>query len=753
MALITSSGNSSINYGKNRHQEYSILEEKFSYLSLTTLSTTSSIFLQPQAMDAMDDLPLAVRRKRRASSALADPADKEATRQQDDETQTTQDTSSEPPKTPRNRKKKTRFSDSVLEIGESSLTGAASSTGLTPALNRTVLVPVKSIDKAKKRLSLPLKLATRAASRTSTGSPFSAGPVEVQFEPLREVIDPRTVRQLKRNHLSETTNEIYAEKKKTKIALQQEIEGLRNELALVRQQEHNGFDGDTNTTEMANGENVRISELENELSSLKQEMREQSTIADPSNPEVHDRSSLTRLSPNGLDDSDGIHPHMDNATDLTISDSPTGGLRAPTPIFVVEASTQVSLPEFDFSAIFRSARLQFEHLFPGETAIGLERSDPIPFIKTIISRVESLKKETDRLDQNCAVSETSRLNTKNNFDSTLRQLECHRNLIEAMKSELKKVKDNARTAELEISTLEVRVENAEAKCSNVKAQRDERQRSIERLQPALEHYQDEVAQLTRTILELEASHEKDMAKLRSDNEASIGGALAARDIFFDDTVSDLEAQVAAEITGRRKAEESAVERGDRIKQLEHREAELQRAVHEKQDIIRQLEMEIQQNMSGHANEVGQLNVRISELSSNISATNAELATVRQETSRLAGQVEHEKAAGIKAVESMQSEVKKCADKVDAVRDNHAEDVKKRGEEVAQSFGLITPVVGGGRFRDAEAEADEKIEGHIEVMRGKDAKRRPDSGVALWGTAIEEEMENGDIVMDDAETNI
>ncbi|KAL8819683.1 MAG: hypothetical protein Q9223_001930 [Gallowayella weberi] len=695
-------------------------------------------------MDAMDDLPLAVRRKRRASSALADPADKEASRQQTNEKETTQDASSEPPKTPGNRKKKTRFSDSVLEIGGSSLTGAASSTGLTPALNRTILVPAKSIAKAKKRLSLPSQLASPAVSQSSTASQLSTGPAKIQFEPLRQVLDPRTIRQLKRNHLSDVTNEIHAEKK-SKIALQQEIEGLRNELALVRQQEHNKINVAPNATETGN---ARIAELENELSSLKQEMREQSTAADPSIPEIHnDHSPLTPPLPVEMDDSDGISPHVDDGSDLTVFDPQSDKPEPSTPVSMVDASTQASLPSPTLPEVFRSARLQFERLFPGESTMGLEISDPEAFIETMISRAKSLKEGIDLLKQQLPVQETSRINMKNQFDSVLRQLERTRGLIEAMKSELKEEKANVRTAELEISTLEARVENVESKCGIMKKQRDDHQRSVERLQGAIDHYRDEAEKLTRTVLKLECDNEEALAKFRRELEASNGVALAARDVFFDDTISDLQAQVAAETNGRRKAEESAVERGDRIKQLEHREAELQRAVHEKQEIIRQLETEIQQNMSSHANEVGQLNVRIGELSSNISATNAELATVRQETSRLARLVEEEKAAGLKAVESMQSEMKKCTDKVDTVKDNHAEGVKKRGEAVTQSFGLITPVVEGGRFRDAEA--DEKVEGHIEFMRGKEAKKRPDSGVGLWGRFIEEEMEDVDIVMDDA----
>ncbi|KAL8977200.1 MAG: hypothetical protein Q9205_006949, partial [Flavoplaca limonia] len=146
-----------------------------------------------------------------------------------------------------------------------------------------------------------------------------------------------------------------------------------------------------------------------------------------------------------------------------------------------------------------------------------------------------------------------------------------------------------------------------------------------------------------------------------------------------------------------------------------------------------------------------LNVRIGELVSNLASANAELTKTREECTRLSNLVEQEKVAGLKAMESMQSEMKQCAKKVDAVKDDHAEGAKKRGEQVAQSFGLITPVVEGGRFRDAES--DEKVEGHVELLRGKATKKRPDSGVAMWGTAIEEEDGDGDVVMEDPDETI
>ncbi|KAL8752454.1 MAG: hypothetical protein Q9199_005726 [Rusavskia elegans] len=712
-------------------------------------------------MDAIDERPLALRRKRRASSALANSEDKEAIRQQSNEETTIQEAPREPPKTPGNRKKRTRFSDSVIEIGAGSLTdltsAASSSTGLTPALNRTILIPMKSTDKVKKRLSLPEQLMTPAASRSSTGSPLSDSPIEIQFAPLSQKISDRTMRRLKRNHLSETINEIHEENKRSKKALQEEVEKLRDELALARQQhvEANGTDDASGPTQR---DTVRIEELENELSHLKQEMREQSATMDHTIPEALngrssvspptpvERSSLLPPLPIEVDDFDDASHASNNPINLAGTVSQSEMSEYPPAISVVEASTQTSLPVPDFSEVFRSARLEYEQLFPGETTIGLEIVDPVPLIQTIISRVESLKKEHDRLDQKKSVSETSQANMRNQFDSALHQLERHRAVLQALKAQLEEEKKRANSAELEVSTLEARVEIAESKNSELKQKRDEHQRSMGRLQDALEYYRTETEKLTRTVLKIECSQEADMARLRSEYQASNAAALGARDVVFNEKVTDLEAQVDAQKIGRLKAEESAVKRLDRIRELENRQAELRSTVSQKQAIIRQLENQIEQKGSGHENEVGQLNVRIGELVSNLASANAELAKVRQEASRLSRLVEQEKAAGINVVESMQSEIKKCAKKVDTMKEDHAEGAKKRGGQVAQSFGLITPVVEGGRFRDAEA--DEKVEGQVELMRGKASKKRPDSGVAMWGSTIEEEDGDGDVVMED-----
>ncbi|KAL8919841.1 MAG: hypothetical protein Q9208_006574 [Pyrenodesmia sp. 3 TL-2023] len=679
-------------------------------------------------MDGIDERPLAVRRKKRTSSGMVDTAAQpaqEETRQQPEDDSTIQNASYDPPKTPGNRKKRLRFSDPIERI-------ASSSTGLTPALNRTKLLPASSTKAVQKRLSLPTQLTTPAASALSPQFPYTR-PTTFQFAPLRQAIDPRTMRRLRRNHMADEVNSIYAERsRKTKLVLQQEIEDLRKQLALASDHGNGATDGIATTPQDAQ----RIAELENELIGLKQEMREQLVNVDTTLPQHVDEDGDMAIDSFGNEEPDSPEQVViinGGGNVVATNDqlhSPTSG---------VEASTQVDLPSPSLSDICRSGRLSLEYLFPGENIIGLDVADPQPLLEALISRTEALKEEMTKAERKIAVSETSKSNLSKNFKTALAQLEGVRGHIKVLDEACEAEKERARANELEASTMEARWENANEKRREIEQQRDEYRRSINRLQPALEYYQHEVTELTRTIMDLESSHEIMLKNLRSELADDSDAAQACQQIAFEEAKWDLEAQVAAETLGRRKAEESAVERLHRIKELETLQAELQSAVHEKQSIIRDLESELENTKSGHESEVGQRNVRIGKLVSDLSSTNAELTATRNEVARLANLVEQEKAAGLTAVEAMQFEMKKCSNTVDAVKDDHAEGVKKRGEEVAQSFGLMTPVVEGGRFRDAEV--DEKVEGHVEFVRGKKRMLRPDSGVEVWGSIVEEGAED------------
>ncbi|ATZ47436.1 hypothetical protein BCIN_02g07190 [Botrytis cinerea B05.10] len=120
------------------------------------------------------------------------------------------------PATPRasKPKKKVRYSDP----GSNLLQG--SSSGLTPFLRKSSLSSARS----NRRHSAPVK---RLLDRRQDNEPFSG---EFQFAPLRQVLDGRVTRRMKRNRLSEETNKIDWEKKHEAKARKSEIFRLKQEL-------------------------------------------------------------------------------------------------------------------------------------------------------------------------------------------------------------------------------------------------------------------------------------------------------------------------------------------------------------------------------------------------------------------------------------------------------------------------------------------------------------------------------------------
>ncbi|KAK2477025.1 hypothetical protein H9L39_12249 [Fusarium oxysporum f. sp. albedinis] len=141
-------------------------------------------------------LPIAIRRSRR-SSIKPEPD---------------MPSSPMPSKTPkRGANRRVRFSDP-----------GASSSGLTPMVNRfTVATP-----KRRRHSSLPIQ-TTPSTIRSSPALPESG---EVTFLPLRQVLDGRVQRRIRRNGLSEEMNTIQQEKRRRNQEAKEEIEKLRNEL-------------------------------------------------------------------------------------------------------------------------------------------------------------------------------------------------------------------------------------------------------------------------------------------------------------------------------------------------------------------------------------------------------------------------------------------------------------------------------------------------------------------------------------------
>lgn len=171
-------------------------------------------------MSAMvEDLPIALRRTRRSSAVLHNSHPQETQR----------------PKSPtvstpsRGAKKRVRFSDP----GPSSEHDAhvddehvSASTGLTPHIRRTTLEPGSGTK--RRRHSGPVTQPRPEAFDSTIDTRYSG---EVTFLPLRQVLDGRVKRRIRRNGLSEEINTITAERRRKAQQTSDEIAALRSEVA------------------------------------------------------------------------------------------------------------------------------------------------------------------------------------------------------------------------------------------------------------------------------------------------------------------------------------------------------------------------------------------------------------------------------------------------------------------------------------------------------------------------------------------
>ncbi|KAK0516834.1 hypothetical protein JMJ35_001437 [Cladonia borealis] len=647
----------------------------------------------------LDDLPIAVRRKRRISSGLIDPISTNVIQQPEDESQRGR----EAPKTPTKPKKRVRFS----EPGPETYT-ASSSTGLTPHLSRASFTPrVRASSPTRsgphsrtpRRLSLPTQLPSSLPSPSLSPSP---GPLsgEVQFEPLRQILDARLKRRISRNRLSEEINDIDS-KKRDKAQWRQEINRLKDQLALAKDsnQEHSEGSEDAGSLE-------RIQQLEQEIVELK---REQTMTTD----------SMSASAGSGEPATSEVEIFVDNEDDGPVPQVSDDGIlreldqtqEAPS---LNEATTQTSLPS-PHAETFRTARLDLEYLFPGEIALGLIPEDPKPLLDIMLDRIRILKAQTLLAEDTASTTKQQEVNLRKQFNAVLEQLDRARNYADGLSMQSSNEKARADASQARAQACESDVQAATSRLIALEKVCDEKDRSITRLQDALDSYRVEVGKLEMLITRMEDEHNVAMSALRAE---------------MDEAVADLECHVVAETTGRREAEQEIEEKNERIKQLKVQEHELKNALNEKQQIIRETERIFEEERVGREREAGVLNVRIGQLSSDLSEANIKVASADQKQQHLLMKLQEEQDAGLRAVEAVQRELAACAEKSDDIKLAHMSDVQRRGAEVTEHKGLLTPV-SACRFKD--------VEGYVETRRGKARVRNRDSGVVIMEEEDEDEL--------------
>lgn len=662
--------------------------------------------------DAPDDRPIAVRRKRRISSSLADPASPSNQHEQSSSA-LERPTTPGPSRTPTKSKKRVRFSD---PFPEASAQTATASSGLTPAFKRTSFVEPSGLSspvtprllaaKPRRRQSLPVKpsAALPSPSLSPPATPYVSG--EIQYHPLRQVLDPRSKRQLRRNNLSVETNSIDAERRqrKSKAEMAQEMQELQDELAAAKELQTEA----TENIKVEASTAEKVQELEIEIAELKEQLRSRSATTTPA---FAGSADIEQQEPNTSIYVDG----MDEDIDIIDTDE-VGVLRDSTHVHVdggpsADAASQTSASQYSTSSnaendVFRSARLSLEYLFPGEIALGLQAQDPKPLVDTMLERLQALKARALIAEDAAKTSYTQESNMRNQFNLMLQQLSRAQSHAESLHDQNIAEKARAEGAKKHSKHFQESLNRAQGQINALETNVLDKERSRQKLQDALETYRDEVGKLETLVNDMESGHKAAVSEMQD---------------TMDEAVADLECELAAETIGRRKAESEAVERGERIKELEHLDQELRGAVNNKQAIIRGLENDMASIKEQKEQEVGSLNVEIGSLASSLAGVKGDLNTLKAEKATLVFRLEEVKAAGIKVAEDIQAEVAACAAKSDQLKVTHIKDVKSRGVEVTEHQGLLTPVT-ATRFKD--------VEGYVEIKRGKAKGRNRDSGVIM-----------------------
>ncbi|MDI1490947.1 MAG: hypothetical protein OHK93_002152 [Ramalina farinacea] len=658
---------------------------------------------EPQAPIIIDDLPISIRRKRRSSSALADPVQVPKIEPIDDNSI---EGLPEFVRTPSKPKKKVRFSDPGPEILEDM--GGTSSTGLTPAFNRTSFAPYRpqrtprSFSTLVRRSSMP---NIQAITLPSTGQSHSPGPLsgEIQFPAFCDILDTRTKRRLRRNNLSEEQNDIQEEGK----AIKRELEDVKTELGLLqKQQAHAEADGEGSARRTL----ARVQELE-------QEIQERESSSPSSMAPTLDDSTFNPDSDIFVDDSADILQNS-SSDDVRVL-NPEAPIADP-PQYA-DASVQASEQYEQDMETLRSARLTLENLFPGENTLGLIPENAQELLDAVFEKIDMLRGRATYAENEHSRIEMQEKNLRASFEATLAQLGRSRAYAEKIGDETQEEKLRADEAEDKAASLEDDLQENLNRIDQLENSGTEKSKSIERLQNAVNSYRTEVGKLEELINRIESEHHDAMSKLKSDT---------------DEAVADLECHVAAETLGRQTAELQVEQRDQRIKELKTCEQELKDAIHEKQQLIRGLE-----TISGHRDrELTSLKGENRQLRHNARNSDKRYEKADQITQVLTRQLREEKEACQRSIAAVQAEMKFGIARAESIKDAWASDSKKRGADVMEHQGLLTPTT-GGRFRDME-----EIEGFdqgIEVHRGKKSRsrKRPDSGIVIL-----EEDEDEDTMM-------
>jgi len=392
----------------------------------------------------------------------------------------------------------------------------------------------------------------------------------------------------------------------------------------------------------------------------------------------------------------------------------------------------------NITAQWRSARLELERLMPGETETGFEGGKVLPEIMT---RLTMLVRQVKERDGELKSLREQQKTLRGNFEHALM----------AGEASNKKVRELEEVLDREVEEmLEVRMRS-----QALEREREESSRSAKSLVAALEKYREDVEVLEKLIVQMEEEQEIRLQEARNVVSAEM-----------EEKISDLDAQVVAEQTGRRAAEASAVERLRKIKDLEVALSLAQKHSRDVSDQLTALQSALTQQSMQHSTELDGLNTRISNLSAAFVSAEAEVDKLKITKAKLEKRVQEETEDAAETVERIQGHFLKGVARANDQKNKFLRRSKIRGanwelqEDEDGSSSVTGPMTPASvvRFKDVDMDVDvnkdsedDHVDGFVVVERGgrgrrgddqakgrRSRRRRHDSGIGMESLSEDDE---------------
>ena len=481
-------------------------------------------------------------------------------------------------------------------------------TGLTPHLNRTRLTPP---DTASRR-------AYGRSPRRHSLHPNMPGTPDrlidrLQFTPLRQILDSRLTRRLRRNHLSEEVNNIERHKRMD-VKKEREFRGLYEKIEekdrlvkeLMLELEERRQRGIELTSEEEEHE-AKQRQLEEELHKLREELvlrQEENGVHD--DVDLNDQaseSSFMLVDPADIDistedmtprtrhaDSSPIQPRIFSSSPPTsihdptyeseihqLEDSIAGLIKeladANSALLVLSNElqglgfTSTDAPPKDVIVAvrlaFHQARVDVQGLIPEQDQGQYENG---PFLQLLVSNIRGLMEKVDEQLQliNRQQEMEAILGAQNRgILDKLAQVDARKSKLEATNLQLDMEFDNheRKIVELEDTIVDLKVKvkgqemtiiNQKQTISELEGEREDDQVSLDRLKDALETYRRDLADTERLVERTQKEHEDSIAQLEQNRDGAI---------------ADLTRQLEEEKTARRSVEQTLSDERTHINKL------------------------------------------------------------------------------------------------------------------------------------------------------------------------------------------